>query len=108
MEGSVGDVVVVPFPFSNLSGAKRRPALVLARTGADYILCQITASRSDEHSIELLPRSCVDGALRVTSHIRPNKLFTAEHTLLLGKACRVSDAILERALHSLVSILRKH
>lgn len=39
-----GDVVVVPFPFSDLSQAKRRPALVVAElTGDDLILCQITS-----------------------------------------------------------------
>jgi hypothetical protein len=39
-----GDVVVAPFPFSDLSAAKRRPALVVASlTGDDVILCQITS-----------------------------------------------------------------
>jgi mRNA interferase MazF len=39
-----GDVVVVPFPFSDLTQAKRRPALVLAGLeGNDLILCQITS-----------------------------------------------------------------
>ena len=39
-----GDVVVIPFPFSDLSQAKRRPALVLAELeGNDRILCQITS-----------------------------------------------------------------
>lgn len=38
-----GDVVVVPFPFSDLTRAKRRPALVVAELeGDDLILCQIT------------------------------------------------------------------
>ena len=35
-----GDVVIVPFPFSDLTQAKRRPALVIASlSGADVILC---------------------------------------------------------------------
>ena len=39
-----GDVVVVPFPFSDLSQSKRRPALVITElTGDDLILCQITS-----------------------------------------------------------------
>lgn len=47
-----GDVVVAPFPFSDLSATKKRPALVIATlTGNDVILCQITtqaASRADD------------------------------------------------------------
>jgi mRNA interferase MazF len=45
-----GDVVVVPFPFSDLSEAKRRPALVIADlAGDDFVLCQIT-SQTEEHN----------------------------------------------------------
>ena len=36
-----GDVVVVPFPFSDLTQAKRRPALIIAELeGTDLIFCQ--------------------------------------------------------------------
>ncbi|MCK4733829.1 MAG: type II toxin-antitoxin system PemK/MazF family toxin, partial [Methanophagales archaeon] len=39
-----GNVVVVPFPFSDLTQAKRRPALIIAELeGNDLILCQITS-----------------------------------------------------------------
>ena len=50
-----GDVVVVPFPFSDLSEAKRRPALVIADlAGDDFILCQITSQNvKDSYSIPL-------------------------------------------------------
>ena len=44
-----GDVVVVPFPFSDLTEAKRRPALVLAELDKDdRILCQITSQQFRE------------------------------------------------------------
>ncbi len=42
-----GDVVVTPFPFSDLQVAKRRPALVVATfPGDDVLLCQITSQPS--------------------------------------------------------------
>ena len=52
-----GDVVVVPFPFSDLTQAKRRPALVLAELmGNDVILTQITSQNiKDNYSISLEP-----------------------------------------------------
>jgi hypothetical protein len=47
-----GDVVVTPFPFSDLSDSKRRPALVAAALkGGDVILCQITSAEPLEMSI---------------------------------------------------------
>ncbi len=39
-----GDVVVIPFPFSDLTQTKRRPSLIIAELeGDDLILCQITS-----------------------------------------------------------------
>lgn len=51
-----GDVVIVPFPFSDLSQAKRRPALVVAQlAGDDLILCQITSqAQSDSYAIAII------------------------------------------------------
>jgi len=47
-----GDVVVLPFPFSDLSAAKRRPAFVVAAlTGDDVILCQITSKTIAENEL---------------------------------------------------------
>ncbi len=50
-----GDVVVVPFPFSDLTQSKRRPALVIAELeGDDLILCQITSqSIKDKYAVSI-------------------------------------------------------
>ena len=70
-----GDVVVLNFPFSDLSTSKRRPALVLAALkGDDLILCQITSQlRSDGYSVPLVDSEFVTGGLQQASRIRPER-----------------------------------
>src|SRR6266545_2471492 len=70
-----GDVVVLPFPQTNLQTGKRRPALVVADlAGDDLILCQITSrARSDGYSVPLSAGDCEQGRLTVDSFIRPNR-----------------------------------
>jgi len=83
-----GSVVVVPFPFSDLSGSKRRPALVIADWGGDdIILCQITSkANSDGHAIDLAKADFITGGLPVASNIRVNKVFTADKRIILQVA----------------------
>lgn len=81
---SAGSVVLVSFPFSDLSRAKRRPAVVLADAGkGDWVLCQVTSKRyADAQACELTDDSFAKGSLRVTSYARPGKLFTANRSLI--------------------------
>ncbi len=83
---SIGDVVFVRFPFSDLSRAKLRPALVLAQTGKDEtILCQVTSHPyADTDAIVLEEDSFSKGYLIKISYVRPTKLFTA-HTSIIEK-----------------------
>lgn len=82
-----GDVVVLPFPFSDLSASKKRPAIVVATlTGDDIICCQITSeARFDEYAILLNDKDFQRGSLQQTSMIRPNRLFTAERSIISYK-----------------------
>ncbi len=82
-----GDVVVFPFPFSDLSAYKKRPALVLAvLEGDDLILCQITGeARHDKYVVELKDSDFKQGKLNVIRVIRPNRVFTAKNQLLVTK-----------------------
>ena len=102
-----GDVVVAPFPFSDLSATKKRPALVLATlTGEDVILCQITSQAvADSYAVPLVDRDFTSGGLRQASNIRPNRLFTAESSSILYRAGTISAAKIQEVLAKLVQIL---
>ena len=86
-----GDIVVVPFPFSDLSANKRRPAFVAAKGEyGDLVLCQITSKlKKNSSSIELSDKDFQQGSLKITSYIRPRKIFTSDLGLVLYKAGRV-------------------
>ena len=86
-----GDIVVVHFPFSDLSDTKKRPALVLADLiGDDIILCQITSKNiSDIYSIPLLNNDFSTGSLNKPSNIRPNRLFTADKKIIIKKVGQI-------------------
>jgi len=104
-----GDIVVVPFPFSDLSISKRRPALVLADlAGDDLILCQITSqSVRDSYSVELLDNDFASGCLHKPSNIRPNRLFTADRYIVLYKTGSLAKEKFEDVIDALVGILKK-
>ena len=80
-----GDVVVVPFPFSDLTNAKRRPALVIAGLeGEDLILCQITSqSIRDKYAVSVDEFDFEKGNLKQKSNVRPNRIFTADRRIIL-------------------------
>ena len=81
---SVGSVVLVRFPFSDLSDYKLRPAFVLASVGrGDFLLCQITSKRyRDSSAIPLSDADFKSGGLDRASFVRPEKLFTANESLI--------------------------
>lgn len=80
-----GDVVVTPFPFSDLTGNKKRPALVVANLkGNDIVICLITSQNAkDEYAIALSNNDFASGSLKKDSNIRPNRIFTADSGIIL-------------------------
>lgn len=97
---TVGNVVLVSFPFSNLKGKKIRPALVLAKVEFDnLILCQITSkSYSSKSAISIEQSDFAQGKLPLKSYARPDKLFTADASILNGKAGELTSSKLRNIL----------
>jgi mRNA interferase MazF len=102
-----GTVVVIPFPFSDLSKSKKRPALVLADLeGNDIILCQITSQDiKDNYAIPLTDNDFQKGSLRKHSNIRPNRLFTADKNIILYQIGNIKKDLHDKVVKAIVKII---
>ena len=102
-----GDVIVVPFPFSDLSANKKRPALVVATlTGDDVILCQITSTATgDSYAVPLSNADFKAGTLRQDSNIRPSRLFTADSNIILYRAGVLTSEKVSEVVAKIVALL---
>lgn len=94
---TVGEVILVNFPFADLKTYKKRPAVVVA-TGSlgTVILCQITSRElPNVPGAKLEAAAFASGSLPLVSYIRPDKLFTVDAALVHRKLGTLRPAVLK-------------
>jgi len=103
-----GDVVVVPFPFSDLTQSERRPALVITvLKGNDVILCQITSQTiKDKYAIPINDNDFEDGRLEQPSNVRPNRIFTANRNIILYRIGSLKKEKLNKIIRKIIEIIK--
>ena len=99
----VGDIVLTPFPYTDLSSSKIRPAVVVADVGSgDWVLCEITSSPQNRPgNIAITQEDMQTGRIQVASQVRPDRLHTLNQlifrrtigTLSVAKQSQVLAAV---------------
>ena len=103
---SAGTVILVRFPFSDLSQSKLRPAVVLVHADrGDWILCQITSKPyGDARAVQIADADFDVGGLRLVSYARPAKLFTAHESLFSTEAGKLKAEAFARMRHAVQAL----
>ncbi len=104
-----GDVVVLPFPYADLSQTKKRPAVVVANLkGQNVILAQITTNqRNDEDLISLSKKDFYSGSLNVDSFIMASLLFTADVSRISYKAGEIKQEKIKEVENKLIEVFTR-
>jgi len=87
-----GDLVSVDFPFTDLSGKKKRPALVLAFDAVDATLAFVTSQLQQAQATDVMLVPGAGNGLKLPSAIRVSKLATIKQTLIQGKLGELTPA----------------
>lgn len=105
-----GEIVLVPFPFSDLSTTKRRPALVISRGGynegeEDIVICAVTSNLENKsYSVLVRDIDLTSGKLLAVSRIKADKLFTIKKSKVIKKLALVSDPTLNKVKDEMIKL----
>ncbi len=94
-----GEILLIPFPFTDLSSSKRRPVLALTASDSygDFIALPVTSRPQAEHGLAIGPADLVQGALPAASWIRTNRVVTLNASLAMKTIGQASERLVSEA-----------
>ena len=104
-----GDVVVLPFPYTDFSSVKKRPAVVVANLkGQNVILAQITTNqRNDEDLVSLRKKDFSSGSLSSDSFIMASLVFTSDSSRISYKTGKLKTEKIKEVQDKLVEVFTR-
>lgn len=101
-----GDIVLIPFPFSDLTGEKLRPALIISSSSLDISVCFITTQFhwKEKNDFEVLPSE--QNGLKKSSIVRIGKFATIDKELVIGKLGTIEPKYIKLLNQGLISVLQ--
>jgi mRNA interferase MazF len=101
-----GEIVLIPFPFTDLKGSKIRPAVVLFSNEFDVTICFITSELKWQGDFDIVVEPNDNNGLKTKSLIRVNKIATIDSGLVLGVLGYLSEKQIYELNASLISMLQ--
>ena len=107
-----GEIIIVPFTFSNLSIIKQRPVLVLSKKEynnktEDIITCGITSNIKNElYSILIDNKNLTIGQIPVQSRIKVDKLFTVHQNIIRKKLGKLNEETFKKVIEELIKLVK--
>ena len=106
-----GDILIVPFPFSDLTSIRQRPVLVLSKKEynekcEDVITCGITSNLKDSVcSVLIEDSSLTEGKIPIKSRVKADKLFTLNKSIVIKKLARINKDTFDKVRKELFNLI---
>ena len=105
-----GEIVFVPFPFTNLKSIKKRPVLIISKTdynrkSIDFISCGITSNvKNADYSVLVENHDLKEGYLPYPSRIKVNTIFTLEKSTVIRSFGKVKEEVIKKVREELYKL----
>jgi len=88
------DIVLIPFPYSDLSVSKKRPALIISNEKINRMqdrICCLVTTKSHKNDLIIKKDSFEEGTLPFKSFVRPHRIFTIHENAIIKKLCKINN-----------------
>jgi mRNA interferase MazF len=101
-----GDIVLIPFPFTDLTGNKNRPAVILVESENDVIVSFITSQLKWQSGFDIVIQPTALNGLKTSSLIRLSKLATIDKELIIGRLDMLDSQYADLVNQNLVQLFK--
>ena len=101
-----GEIILISFPFTDLTGNKLRPAVVLTENNFDVTVCFITTQLGWQENTDVILIPDINNGLKKLSLIRTSKIATINKTLGKGVLGQISKIQTEELNNKLMTLLK--
>ena len=93
MKYKTGDILLIRFPFTDLSNTKKRPVILIQDENdrGDFICFQITSKTTQDSLIEIQPNHLSNGKLKLKSNVKYDKCFTLNSSIIDKKLATANN-----------------
>lgn len=104
------EIVLLPFPYSDLSAIKQRPALIISNkklNNSDDRICCLITSNPESKGIEIKNSDFEESNLPFQSWIRPHRIFTVDKSVIKKKLCKINNDFHDRIINQINQYLKR-
>jgi mRNA interferase MazF len=101
-----GDIILIPFPFTDLSGNTNRPALVLVNGEMDVTLAFISTQLKWKDETDIILKPSVGNGLKKESLLRLSKIATIDKLLAIGLLGKIDSRLMKQVNHNLTKLFK--
>ncbi len=101
MEYKQGDILLIPYPFTDLSDTKKGPVVVISKDAINrenLIVAKITSVIRDDEFSYLIENNASESPMPKASEVRTNELFTVHHSIIIRKLSAFRSLALRQLL----------
>lgn len=102
------NIVLIPFPYSDLTLSKKRPALIISNEKInktqDRICCLVT-TQSHKSDLLISKNSFEEGTLPFKSFVKPHRIFTIHEGIIIKKLCSINNSFHNKVIEKLNAYL---